>query len=189
MFYHFVLYLHNYKQIFKIMKKLGLLVLAVLMISLSSCGGDNAEKAKDAANEAVEATKDAAQEAGEAVQEAAEKTGEAVQEAAEKTGEAAKDAVDTAKEAVSGADGKTLFMDNGCVACHNADKKTVGPAIKEIAAGYAGKKDDLGKFLKGEGKAIIDPAQFAVMQPNLATTKKMNDTQLGALMDYILSFK
>ena len=178
MFYHFVLYLHNYKQIFKIMKKLGLLVLAVLMISLSSCGGDNAEKAKDAANEAVEATKDAAQEAG-----------EAVQEAAEKTGEAAKEAVDTAKEAVSGADGKTLFMDNGCVACHNADKKTVGPAIKEIAAGYAGKKDDLGKFLKGEGKAIIDPAQFAVMQPNLATTKKMNDTQLGALMDYILSFK
>ena len=164
------------------MKKLGLLMLAVLMIGLSSCGGDNANKAKDAAKDAVQTTENAAKEA-------ADKTVDAAKEAADKTAEAAKDAAKDVKEAVAGKNGKSLFMENGCVACHQMDKKTVGPAIKAIATSYAGKKDDLVKFLKGEGKAIVDPAQFAVMQPNLATTKKLNDADLSALVDYILSAK
>ncbi len=177
------------------MKKLGLLLLA-MMISLSSCGGDNAKKAKESADQAVEATKDAASEAGDAVKEAAEKTADVAEEAAEKTADAAnevvdtaKEAVDTAKEAVSGVDGKTVFMNNGCIACHQVDKKTVGPSLKTIAASYVDKKDDMVKFLKGEGKAIVDPAQFAVMQPNLNTTKNMNDADLSALVDYMLSVK
>ena len=164
------------------MKKLGLLVLAVLMISLSSCGGDHAEKAKDAAGEAVEATKEAANEAAEATKEAASEAADAVKETADK-------AADAVKEAAGDVDGKTLFMENGCIACHQMDKKTVGPSVKEIGAGYAGKKDDLAKFLKGEGKSIIDPANFATMQPNLGITKKMNDAQLGALADYFLNAK
>jgi len=162
------------------MKKLGLLVLAVMMISLSSCGGDNANKAKEGAEKAVEATKDAAKEAGDAVKDAADKTAEAAKEAAG-------DAVDAAKDAVAKVDGKTLFMNNGCVACHQMDKKTVGPAVKEIGKAYAGKKDALVKFLNGEGKAIVDPAQFAVMQPNLATTKKLSDAERAALADYFLA--
>ncbi len=170
------------------MKKLGLLLLA-MMISLSSCGGDNAKKAKESADQAVEATKDAASEAGDAVKEAAEKTADVAEEAAEKTADAAKEVVDTAKEAVSGVDGKTVFMNNGCIACHQVDKKTVGPSLKTIAASYVDKKDDMVKFLKGEGKAIVDPAQFAVMQPNLNTTKNMNDADLSALVDYMLSVK
>jgi len=153
------------------MKKLGLLMLAVLMIGLSSCGGDNANKAKDAAKDAVQTTENAAK------------------EAADKTAETAKDAAKDVEEAVAGKNGKSLFMENGCVACHQVDKKTVGPAVKTIATSYAGKKDDLVKFLKGEGKAIVDPAQFAVMKPNLATTKKLNDADLSALVDYMLSAK
>ncbi len=171
------------------MKKLGLLMLAFLMISLSSCGGDNANKAKDAASEAVETTKDAVNEAGEAVKDAAEKTGEAVKDAAEKTGEAIQNTAEAAKEAVTGADGQALFKSNGCSACHNLDKKTVGPSVKEIATTYADKKDDLVKFLKGEGKAVVDPNNFATMKPNLEITKKMSDAQRAAIADYMLSVK
>ncbi len=171
------------------MKKLGLLLLAVMMISLSSCGGDDAKKAKEGAEQAVEATKEAAKEAGDAVKDAAEKTGEAAKEAVEATKDAAENAVDKAKDAVAGADGKTLFMNNGCIACHQMDKKTVGPSVKEIGKAYAGKKDDLIKFLNGEGKAIVDPAQFAVMQPNIATTKKLKAEERAALADYFLNAK
>jgi len=163
------------------MKKLGLLVLAVMMISLSSCGnGENANKAKEGAGQVVDATKDAVKDAADKTVDAAKDAGNAVKDAAGK-------AVDAAKDAVTKADGKALFMSNGCVACHQMDKKTVGPAVKEIGKAYAGKKDDLVKFLNGEGKAVVDPAQFAVMQPNLATTKKLSDGERAALADYFLN--
>ena len=86
-------------------------------------------------------------------------------------------------------DGKTLFQQKGCTACHQADKDTVGPALKKIAGTYAGKEDDLIKFLKGQGKSIVDPAKEAVMKPNLNTTKVMKDNELKALAKYILSNK
>ncbi len=92
-------------------------------------------------------------------------------------------------KAAADVDGKALFISNGCVACHQVDKKTVGPALKEIAKSYEGKKDAMVKFLKGEGEAIVDPAQFAVMKPNLEITKKMADNEVGAIVDYILSVK
>ncbi len=193
------------------MKKLGLLFVAVLMISLSSCGGDNANKAKDAAKDAVEATKDAAKDAVEATKDAAKDAAEATKDAAkdavdatkdaakdavDATKDAAKDAVDATKDAakdavdaVKGADGAALFASNGCTACHNMTAKTVGPSVKEIAAKYAGKKDDMVKFLKGEGTAIVDPAQFAIMKPNLENTKKMTDAERAALADYMLAAK
>ncbi len=176
------------------MKKLGLLLMAVLMIGLSSCGSDSAKEAKEAVNNAAEQTteavKDAAETTKEAVKDAAETTKEAVKDAAEATKDAAEKTADAAKEAVAGdANGADLFQNNGCTACHQMDAKTVGPSVKEIAKAYVGKKDDLIKFLKEEGKAIVDPAQYAVMKPNLATTKKMSDAELSALADYLLSAK
>ena len=33
-----------------------------------------------------------------------------------------------------------LFKDSGCTACHAMEKKLVGPALKDIAAKYKGKK-------------------------------------------------
>jgi len=168
------------------MKKFGLVLMAVMMIGLSSCGSDNAKKAKDAAGDAVEATKDAAGDAVEATKDAAKDAVEATKEAASDAVEATKDA---AKEAVAGVNGEELFQKNGCTACHQPNAKTVGPGLNEIAKAYAGKKEDLVKFLKGEGKAIVDPAQFAVMKPNLEITKKMTDDQVAAMADYILSVK
>jgi len=87
------------------------------------------------------------------------------------------------------ADGKALFQQKGCTACHQADKDTVGPALKKIAAAYKGKEADLIKFLKGQGKAIVDPAKAAIMMPNLNTTKAMKDDELKALAQFILSHK
>lgn len=86
-------------------------------------------------------------------------------------------------------DGKALFQQKGCTACHQAAADTVGPSLKKIAAAYAGKEADLIKFLKGEGKAIVDPAKEAIMKPQINTTKAMKDDELKALAQYMLSNK
>jgi cytochrome c len=85
--------------------------------------------------------------------------------------------------------GKQLFTANGCTACHQEKADTVGPALAKIAQAYAGKKEDLIKFLKGEGKAVVDPAKFSIMQPQLNTTKALSDKDLNALAEFILSHK
>ena len=86
-------------------------------------------------------------------------------------------------------DGASIFQSKGCAACHQAQVDTVGPSLKKIAQAYDGKKEDLIKFLKGEGKPIVDPAKFPMMQPQLNTTKALSKGDLEALVDYILSNK
>jgi len=87
------------------------------------------------------------------------------------------------------ADGKTIFQSKGCTACHQATADTVGPSLKKIAAAYAGKEADLIKYLKGEGKAIVDPAKEAIMKPQIYTTKALKDDERKALSEFILSHK
>lgn len=84
----------------------------------------------------------------------------------------------------SGAD---LFTSSGCVACHQPDAKTVGPSVKEISTAYNGNKEGLNQFFLGEGPAIVDPAQEAVMQPQTELTKAMSDEDRSSLADYILN--
>ncbi len=161
------------------MKKLLVLLVAAGLMGLVSCGGGEEKSAADKAQEAVEQK---ANEVKEEVKEAAE-------EVKEKAEEVKEEAQEAAEQASSGKDGKTLFTENGCVACHKETEKSVGPSLKEIAAKYAGDKDKMKKFLRGEHEAIVDPAQFAVMQPNLNITKGMNDADLNALVDYLMSIK
>lgn len=85
--------------------------------------------------------------------------------------------------------GKIIFQSKGCTACHQADKDLVGPPLKKIADAYKENEADLIKFLKGQGKAIVDPAKESVMKPNLGMTKVMKDDELKALVKYILSNK
>jgi cytochrome c len=89
------------------------------------------------------------------------------------------------------ADGKKLFTDKGCVACHQEAIKVVGPSLKDIAAKYNETNGNMVQFLKGEGTAIVDtdPAQVAVMQANFAVTKTLTDEQLTAISAYISSVK
>ena len=49
-----------------------------------------------------------------------------------------------------------LAKAKNCLACHNVDKKVVGPSYKEVAVAYKGDKDAVTKLtqiiLKGTGK-------------------------------------
>lgn len=84
--------------------------------------------------------------------------------------------------------GKEIFEGKGtCVACHKIDEKLVGPSLVDIAKIYKEKNGDIVHFLKGEGEAIVDPAQYELMKPNLALTKTFSDEELKALEVYILS--
>jgi cytochrome c len=85
--------------------------------------------------------------------------------------------------------GEELFTSNACVACHQVENKLVGPALKDIAAGYSDNEEGLTAFLKGEGEAIIDPAQAAVMAPQIEITKNMSDDDRNSITAYIMSNK
>ena len=84
--------------------------------------------------------------------------------------------------------GEELYKKSGCTACHKAEGKLVGPSIKDIAAAYADEAS-LTAFLKGESKAIVDPAQEAVMAPQLEVTKNMSAEDLKLIVDHIMSHK
>jgi cytochrome c len=88
-------------------------------------------------------------------------------------------------------DGKKIFNDNGCTACHQEQKKIIGPAVVTISESYKGKQEELIGFLKGENKAIVvqDAGQIAMMQANISLTKNMSEETLEALSDYILSLE
>lgn len=88
--------------------------------------------------------------------------------------------------AAASVDGGELFASNGCVACHQTEVKTVGPSIKEIKEAYTENADGLGAFLNGEGEAIVDVAQAAVMAPQVETTKAMTADERTALVDFLL---
>ena len=84
--------------------------------------------------------------------------------------------------------GATIFNGKGtCSACHKINEKLVGPSLKDIAKIYKEKNGDMHAFLKGEAEAIVDPAQFELMKPNLALIKTFSDEELKALETYIYS--
>ncbi len=100
----------------------------------------------------------------------------------------AKENIQIATEAKFGS-GEKIFKDNGCLVCHQLNTKLVGPSLKDISTAYTGNKEDLFSFLRGNGEPVVDPAQKALMQPQIAITKKMSDAELSAVVEYILSVK
>ena len=85
--------------------------------------------------------------------------------------------------------GKEIFEGKGmCYSCHVENKKIIGPSITEIGTIYKAKNADMVTFLKGEGKPIVDPSQYEIMQTNFAITKNLPEKELKALEDYMLGF-
>lgn len=78
---------------------------------------------------------------------------------------------------------------NKCIVCHQVETKTVGPAYREVAKIYKEKNGNIVKFLKGEAKPIVDPANFSQMQPNLEKTKLLSGDDLAAIAAYIRSLE
>ena len=71
----------------------------------------------------------------------------------------------------------------GCLACHNKDKKVIGPSFKDIAAKYKG-QDVLAKLaekVRKGGAGVYGPVPMAPNPP-----EKINDADLKAALELIL---
>ena len=74
--------------------------------------------------------------------------------------------------AQSGAD---LLKSKGCLGCHDADKKKVGPSFKDIAAKHGGKANDalIAKLKEGKGhpKVAASDAELKTLVDTVVSTK------------------
>jgi cytochrome c len=76
-----------------------------------------------------------------------------------------------------------LAKKSGCLACHQADKKVVGPAYQEVAKKYAGQKDAAAKLadkVKKGGSGVWGPVP---MPPNAA----VKDEDIKKLVAWVLA--
>jgi cytochrome c5 len=90
-----------------------------------------------------------------------------------------------APAAPAGANPGELLQKFGCLACHAADKKVIGPSYKEVAAKYATDKhalDALAKKVKAGGQGVWGQVP---MPPN----PQVGDADLQAMLKYILAQK
>lgn len=84
--------------------------------------------------------------------------------------------------------GKEIFEGKGnCVACHQVDKKSIGPSIQDIAKIYKEKNGNIVAFLKEDAEPLVDPSQYEVMKTNFALTEEMSDEELKGLEAYMYS--
>lgn len=92
---------------------------------------------------------------------------------------AAAPAGEAAGESAGGNPGEALFSAKACVACHSVDNKVVGPAMKEVAAKYAGDADHIINSIKNGSQGNWGPIP---MPPNA-----VNDEEAAQLAEWILS--
>jgi cytochrome c len=88
-----------------------------------------------------------------------------------------------ASSGVQAAGPEDAMVKAGCTACHNKDKKIVGPSYKQIAEKYKGKGDVtllLQKVRKG-GSGVFGPVPMAPNPP-----EKISDADLKAAVEFIL---
>ena len=81
---------------------------------------------------------------------------------------------------------EALLRKSGCFACHTVEKKLVGPALKDIAAKYAGQPgivDKLAKKVRAGGSGTWGTIAMA---PAPAT---VSDADLKAAIAYVLTLK
>src|SRR3954471_17707225 len=78
-----------------------------------------------------------------------------------------------------------LAQKHGCLACHAADKKLVGPAYKDVAAKYRGDAQAQAKLEESVKKGSTGKWGQVPMPPNAAVP----DADVKALVKWVLSQK
>ncbi len=93
---------------------------------------------------------------------------------------AAAPAADAGDDAAAGGNqGEALFSAKVCVACHTVDSQLVGPAMKEVAAKYAGDAGHIADSIKNGSSGNWGPIP---MPPNA-----VSDEEASQLAEWILS--
>ena len=91
----------------------------------------------------------------------------------------------SAHAALDNAAAEALMKKDGCAACHQVDKKLVGPSYVDVAAKYKGNAAApamLFKKVKEGGSGVWGPVP---MPPNVTTS----DADIKSLVDWILTLK
>ena len=76
-----------------------------------------------------------------------------------------------------------LVKKYGCVACHNVEKKIVGPAFKDISAKYKSKNDNVA-YLAGK---IRNGAQGVWGQIPMQSQKQVREDEAAEIAKWILT--
>ena len=80
---------------------------------------------------------------------------------------------------------QALAEKKNCLACHQVDKKLVGPAYKEVAAKYAGQKDAAAKLAEKIQKGGVGVWGQIPMPAN----PQVNADEAKTLAAWVLSLK
>jgi len=83
------------------------------------------------------------------------------------------------------ADGLALAQKNACMACHQVDKKLVGPAYKDVAAKYRGDKTAEAKLVKKVKDGGSGVWGAIPMPPH----PQLSDADIKTIVHWILSLK
>ena len=80
---------------------------------------------------------------------------------------------------------QALAEKKNCLACHQVDKKLVGPAYKDVAAKYAGQKDAVAKL----AEKIQKGGTGVWGQIPMPANPQVNAEEAKALASWVLSLK
>lgn len=79
-------------------------------------------------------------------------------------------------------DGKALAEKNGCLACHQVDSKTVGPAYKDVAARYKGDKGAAARLF-----AKVRRGGAGAWGPAPMPAQTIGDAELSQVVQWVLN--
>ena len=94
-------------------------------------------------------------------------------------------AAGSASAALDNTSAEALMKKDGCAACHNVDKKLIGPPYVEVAAKYKGDKDAVAKLTDKVKKGGVGVWGQIPMPPNA----QVPEADIKELVTWILTLK